>query len=146
MFIFLAFTDVLDGIVARAYGHITQFGKVIDPLADKVLMFFGLITVTFLMEEKAEDVLFFTVLLRDITLIIGSLLLMPKGFKPEPAIWGKLATTFQALSVTLYMAKNVYKNVIFMEPVLIGAVLFTVISWIYYIMKGIEFILSERGK
>jgi len=72
LFTFLAITDALDGIVARTYNRITHIGKLLDPLADKTLMFSGLLTLTFIADRKLDDLLFFTVLLRDISLIVGS--------------------------------------------------------------------------
>ncbi len=143
VFVFLAVTDALDGLIARIYGQITFVGKLMDPVADKLLMFSGLITVTFMAKDPVPDIIFYTVLMRDISLILGSIILIPKGFKPEPALWGKLATTFQAIFVTLAFVVNIYGEMPFMKIVLIVTLALTVISWTYYIIKGIEFVLSE---
>ncbi len=143
VFVALAITDALDGLIARIYGQITHIGKLIDPIADKLLMFSGLITVTFIIENSISDVLFYTVVLRDVSLILGSILLIPKGFKPEPAIWGKLATTFQAVCIIHAFANNISGGMPFIGISLLSALAFTVISWVYYIINGIEFILSE---
>ncbi len=143
LFTFLAVTDALDGIVARIYNRITYIGKLLDPLADKTLMFSGLFTVTFITVNKVDDLLFFTVLFRDISLVIGSIVLIPRGFRPEPALWGKLATLFQVIVVIHAFLINLGMNIPYLFITFWLALIFTVISWIYYIIKGIEFILGE---
>ncbi|HHJ64594.1 MAG TPA: CDP-alcohol phosphatidyltransferase family protein [Aquifex aeolicus] len=99
LFVLLALTDALDGFLARTLRAETRLGKFLDPLADKVLLFFGLLTVTFRTEQGAHPLLIQLLIVRDSVLVGGTLLLRRYGFVPEPSLWGKL-TTF-VLSVTV---------------------------------------------
>lgn len=52
IFIFAALTDYLDGMIARAFGYVSDFGKLLDPLADKVLVLSALIMLTSLKDNQ----------------------------------------------------------------------------------------------
>lgn len=52
IFIFAAITDYLDGLIARAFGYVSDFGKLLDPLADKVLVLSALIMLTGLKNDQ----------------------------------------------------------------------------------------------
>jgi len=99
LFLLLALTDALDGLLARTLRAETRLGKFLDPLADKVLLISGLLTVTFRTGEGAHPLLIQLLLVRDAVLVGGTLFLRRYGFVPEPSLWGKL-TTF-VLSVTV---------------------------------------------
>lgn len=84
-------TDALDGIIARETGQITDLGKIIDPLADKLTQ----VAVIGAMTIKLPYVLPLLILfvLKELYLLINNLLLMRKNIVLDGAMWfGKLAT------------------------------------------------------
>ena len=97
-------SDMLDGYLARKYNLITDFGEVMDPMADKILVAAALIA---LVEMGRLDGWIAVVMLgRDF--IIGALrdLSASKGIIIPAGIWGKLKTTAQMLAVGMIIFKE----------------------------------------
>ena len=84
-------SDFLDGYIARHYQMITDFGKVIDPIADKLTQF----TVAFVLVYTYSWMwlLLLIIVLKDGMLALGGLYLYEKGAKVQGASWwGKIST------------------------------------------------------
>ena len=84
-------TDALDGYLARKYNWITDLGKLLDPLADKLMQITAAVCFTI------DNLLFLTVLipllLKELTMLIGGLLVIKRQKVVVQAYWyGKLAT------------------------------------------------------
>ncbi len=92
VFAVAALTDVLDGYIARKYNQVTDFGKLFDPLADKLMLFAALICLT--LAGYLSPIFLIFVFVKDIILIIGSAFLYKKEVVVYAKIWGKLATLF----------------------------------------------------
>ena len=106
LIIIIVLTDFLDGYVARKAGEITNFGKLIDPVADKVCMMVVLIYL--IISYKLPFLLFFlTLAIRDIFLIIIGVYLM---FSQEEVFQsnksGKWFIGISALMMVLFLFKN----------------------------------------
>jgi phosphatidylglycerophosphate synthase len=85
-----ALTDLLDGMVARATGRITDFGKTWDPLADKVATF--LVGVVLVLKYGVPWWIFGAALARDLAIIIGAAFVIKKIRRVLPSIFlGKAA-------------------------------------------------------
>lgn len=84
-------TDVVDGYIARKFNMITKWGKVFDPLADKLMQITAL---TFLViKDLIPIVVLIIVVLKELLMLIGGILLYTKGKTVIGANWyGKLAT------------------------------------------------------
>lgn len=91
VFFFAAFTDFVDGALARKWGCQSAFGKVLDPLADKLLIIssLGMLVLKGLVSQH----LFFLVLLRDVLIILGTGLLWLRGQSPFSPFWISKANT-----------------------------------------------------
>ena len=93
-------TDILDGYLARKLNQITEFGKIIDPLADKVLIVFVVLNL-FLIGE-IPDYYFYMIVARDLLILTGGLIVSKKLGKVLPSDYiGK--STVLAISFTLLM-------------------------------------------
>lgn len=92
-------SDMFDGKIARKYNQISNLGKLLDPVADK-LTIFAIAIVLFLQFKAAESEamqafswVFLLFIVKDIIMILGSVVLIALGTRPVAAeIWGKLAT------------------------------------------------------
>lgn len=146
LFLLLATTDALDGAIARLFRAQSLLGKFLDPLADKFLLFFGLLAVTFYTEIRARVELLYLLVFRDISLIAGTLFLRRFGFIPEPSLLGKLTTFFLSLTVFTGFLTNLYGGGLVLS--LFGvfeliSLFLVVVSGIYYGVKGVSILLSK---
>ena len=103
----LAFvTDVLDGFLARTFHWITPVGKLLDPLADKLMTLTALVVIVIAKSLNGEDygiylVLFVLVLAKEILMLIGGILML-KNRKVAYSDWyGKTATGIFAFGIVL---------------------------------------------
>ena len=92
-------TDCLDGYIARSRGLITNFGKLIDPLADKLMVISALIC------HAVRGVIPWAVIaviaLKDLILVFGSTVLLKRGIVVYSNLWGKSATVFMIAAIIL---------------------------------------------
>jgi CDP-diacylglycerol--glycerol-3-phosphate 3-phosphatidyltransferase len=85
-----AFTDQLDGYLARRWHVESSFGKIADPLADRLMI--GTATVLMLVTGRIPLLAALVILGRDLLLILGYRVLAPGGYELEVTFLGKLAT------------------------------------------------------
>jgi CDP-diacylglycerol--glycerol-3-phosphate 3-phosphatidyltransferase len=85
-----AFTDQLDGWLARHWHVESRFGKVADPLADRLMI--GTAVVLMWATGRLPAIAAIVVLARDLVLVLGYKLLAPRGFELDITFLGKLAT------------------------------------------------------
>ena len=86
-------SDFLDGFIARKFNMVTDFGKFIDPVADKLTQF--VVAITLLFSYPLAWVLLIIIILKDLMLAIVGLYLYDYGLKITGASWwGKIATAY----------------------------------------------------
>ena len=85
-----ALTDQIDGYLARRWDVHSAFGKVADPLADRLMI--GTAVVLMWASGRIPLAAAVIVLARDLALVLGYKLLAPRGFELEVTFLGKLAT------------------------------------------------------
>ncbi|HHV60226.1 MAG TPA: CDP-alcohol phosphatidyltransferase family protein [Clostridiaceae bacterium] len=119
-------TDILDGHIARKYNLVTSFGKLADPLADKLMQLTALAILTFL--GKIELIVLILILAKEFLMILGSVLLYKrKNFVVSANWYGKLATVIFYLAIVLIIFNSPYGHVF-----IIAAVLFALFAFIMY--------------
>ena len=136
-------TDILDGYLARKLNQITEFGKVIDPLADKVLIVFVVFNL-FLLGEIL-DYYFYMIIARDVLILIGGLIVSKKIGKVLPSDYLGKATVLSIAFVLLMILLNVDSNSL---PYLILYYLSIVLifaSFANYFIKAAK-VLSQKTK
>ena len=93
-------TDMLDGKIARARGLVTNFGKFLDPLADKVLVITALTVFVELKEFRMSAIPLVIIIAREFMVSGLRLLAAEEGV----VIWGKLKTAFTMVTIVGVMA------------------------------------------
>ena len=142
IFVIASLTDLLDGKIARKYNLVTNFGKFMDPLADKLLVCSALICLIDLRRIPSWVVII--IVAREFVISGFRLVASDNGVVIAASMWGKYKTTFQ-MTMTIMMILN-FRFFIF--PVLTQivmwiAVVLTIISMIDYMVKNKEVIKAE---
>lgn len=92
-------TDALDGKIARARNLVTNFGKFLDPLADKVLVISALAVFVEIPEIKTGAVPFIIICAREFMVSGLRLIVADSGIVVPAGIWGKLKTAFTMVAI-----------------------------------------------
>ena len=139
LFIIASLTDLLDGKIARKYTLVTNFGKFMDPLADKLLVCSALIC---LIELNALPAWMVIIIISREFIISGfRLIASDNGVVIAASYWGKFKTTFQMVSVVLLILD--IPALAFVTTICVWiALLLTIVSLVDYIYKNHK-ILTE---
>ncbi|MFC1621658.1 CDP-diacylglycerol--glycerol-3-phosphate 3-phosphatidyltransferase [Candidatus Omnitrophota bacterium] len=137
IFALAAFSDAIDGGIARSRNQVTELGVMLDPIADKLLIASAFIALS-IVKSIPQDFRIpawavLVVLTRDIIIVIGSMIIyFLKGeIKIKPSWLGKVTTFFQMIAILGILVTFKY-NKFFIYP----AVFFTILSGIDYIWRG----------
>ena len=141
LFIVASLTDLFDGKIARKYTLVTNFGKFMDPLADKLLVCSALICLIELGQLPAWVVII--IISREFIISGFRLVAADNGVVIAASYWGKFKTTFQMAAVIL-MIFNIPALTLVTNIVVVIAVALTIISLVDYVAKNIK-ILTEGG-
>ena len=135
IFIIASLTDMLDGKIARKYNLVTDFGKFMDPLADKLLVCSAMICLI----EKGQLAAWIVIIIIAREFIISGfrLIAAEKGVVIAAGIWGKLKTVVQMVMVCFLIGNLGGKVIFVIEQVLIyAALVLTIISLIDYLVSN----------
>ena len=133
IFIIASLTDLLDGKIARRYNLVTNFGKFMDPLADKLLVCSALICLIELDRIPAWIVII--IISREFIISGFRLVASDNGIVIAASYWGKFKTTFQMIAVILLIVRIPALALVTNFCVWIALAL-TVISLIDYLAKN----------
>ncbi|MBE7036443.1 MAG: CDP-diacylglycerol--glycerol-3-phosphate 3-phosphatidyltransferase [Ruminococcaceae bacterium] len=131
IFVLAFFTDWLDGFLARKNNQVTNFGKIMDPLADKVLVTAALVCLNVSSVVSA----WVTVIILAREFIVSGIRISAasEGNVIAASMWGKAKTMWQfiALTLAILIGKNLYIDIC----IWLAAAL-TIVSGIDYLMKN----------
>lgn len=143
IFIMASITDFLDGKIARKYNLVTNFGKFMDPLADKLLVCSALICLIQLELIPAWVVII--IIAREFIISGFRLVASDNGVVIAASYWGKFKTAFQMLTVIVLILNIPNKVFTILGTVLIYVSLaLTVISLIDYIAKNKDVLKDQK--
>lgn len=138
VFIIASFTDLLDGKIARKRNLITNFGKFMDPLADKLLVSAALICLT---PDMIPAWIVIIIISRELFISGFRILAADQGIVLAAGWWGKFKTAFSMMMIVVLIIniplKNEILDVIGWVLIWISLAL-TIISMIEYISKNIK--------
>ena len=133
VFILASLTDFLDGHIARKYNLVTNFGKFMDPLADKLLVCSALICLIELGQLPSWMVII--IVSREFIISGFRLIAAEQGIVIAASYWGKFKTTFQMIAVILMIVNLPVLHILTVACTWIALVL-TVVSLVDYIAKN----------
>lgn len=145
IFILISCTDWIDGYLARSRGEVTDFGKFMDPLADKILVTAALIALVELAVLPGWPVLI--ILAREFIVSGIRMVAASKGTVIAASWYGKAKTVFQIIAIVLFLLKDsltfttaagAFTNPMFVLSwtVMIIALILTVMSMLDYLVKA----------
>lgn len=98
-----ALTDVFDGKIARKFNMVSNLGKILDPIADKLSQVAIVIILLVKFWDGPLKYILFLFIVKELLMVVGGAILMSKGMRPVAAeVWGKLATVvFYVFMITI---------------------------------------------
>ena len=140
IFIVASLTDMLDGKIARKYNLVTNFGKFMDPLADKLLVCSAMICLVDLKLLPAWIVII--IIAREFIISGFRLVASDNGVVIAASYWGKFKTTFQMLMIIVLLLNFGGVFVLIGQILTWIALILTVVSLVDYIVKNKDVILK----
>ncbi|MCQ2552339.1 MAG: CDP-diacylglycerol--glycerol-3-phosphate 3-phosphatidyltransferase [Clostridia bacterium] len=135
VFIVASFTDMLDGKIARKYNLITNFGKIMDPLADKILVYSAFCL--FIEDGTMPAWILIVILLREFTVAGMRTVAASEGIVIAAGITGKIKTVLQMIAVPLLIISSMHNVLYILSQVFLWASLvMTIVSGVEYVVKN----------
>jgi len=139
-----AILDGVDGYIARRYNQISELGKILDPLADKLLLVSGVVTLSFNHGPFLGQIplwLTGTIIGRDLLIVVGMVVVQMTVGKVgvRPRITGKIATVLQMTAVIWILLKwDAGQGAHWLKYLTLGAAISTGISGLLYVLDGVK--------
>ncbi len=133
IFIIASLTDLIDGKIARKYHMVTDFGKFMDPLADKLLVCAAMIALIEM--GRIPSWIVIVIISREFIISGFRLIASDNGVVIAASYWGKFKTTFQMVMICLMIA-DIPKLRLVTDIVMWIALVLTVVSLADYLMKN----------
>lgn len=128
IFVIASITDALDGYLARNFFGVTSFGKLMDPLADKVLVCAAFVGFVELGSISAWMVVL--IIAREFMVTGMRLLMIEKGIVMPAGPWGKIKTTVQMLAICLYFFGLIWDVPYFPSPSADKCIVYSYAWWL----------------
>lgn len=143
IFIIASITDLLDGKIARKYHLVTNFGKFMDPLADKLLVSAAMICL--IQTGKLAAWIVIIIISREFIISGFRLIASDNGIVIAASYWGKFKTTFQMLMVIVLILDIQLPFFQILGVVLTyAALILTVVSLVDYIVKNKDVLKEQK--
>ncbi|MBK5245896.1 MAG: CDP-diacylglycerol--glycerol-3-phosphate 3-phosphatidyltransferase [Peptostreptococcaceae bacterium] len=137
IFIAASFTDYLDGKIARKYNLVTNFGKIMDPLADKILVISALVCLVDSGQVAAWMLI--VILAREFTVTGLRTVAAAQGIVIAAGMTGKIKTVLQMIAVPLLIIQNWPFSIVgipMADIMLWASVIMTIVSGTEYVYKN----------
>ena len=143
LFCLASLTDMLDGKIARKYNLITDFGKFMDPLADKLLVSAAMICLIATGQLAAWIVII--IISREFIISGFRLVASDNGIVIAASYWGKFKTVFQMLMIIVLIANiNLPFFAVLGTILTYVALILTIVSLIDYIAKNKDVLKEQK--
>ncbi len=136
VFLVAALTDILDGNLARKRGEVTNLGKFMDPLADKLLVLAGFLVLMVRFDLTPWFILI--VFARELMVAGVRMVAAGEGKVIAASIWGKIKTVTQIVAIVAYLL-NDFMDMLYFDDILMWfSIILTIYSGIDYLLKNIK--------
>ena len=146
LFIICAFSDFLDGYIARKQHIVTNFGKFADPLADKILVL-ALFMILLEQNNLLSGWMVTLIFAREFIVTGFRVIAASQNINIAAGILGKIKTNLQFASIIiLLLCGNINNDIIkiIVLVVLYATMIMTVVSGIEYIVKNKNVLINEK--
>ena len=140
LFIAASITDLLDGKIARARNLVTNFGKIMDPLADKILVYSALCL--FLEQGLIEAWMLIVILAREFAIAGMRAVAAAEGRVLAAGMSGKIKTVLQMIAVPLIILAEAAGTVSI--PIMFVGVIMFWASLVMTVYSGVEYIIRNK--
>ena len=128
-----AFTDLFDGMLARKLNQVTEFGKIIDPIADKIVI--AVIAIILTVQVKLPGWFLFMIILRDVLILAGGIYIKKrKSITLQSNKIGKWAVLVVALLI-IFSVLDIVELLWIKQLLLLVGTVMLVLSFIFYLMR-----------
>lgn len=147
IFIMAIISDAIDGYIARTKKQKTEAGAILDPLADKILLIAAFMLLYNISNSffsiKLPLWVVLIIIFRDVILLLGGgiIILTNQKNRINPTWWGKTSTFFQMITILCLLLKFEFSYFLWYI-----AIIFTLISGIDYLRKGIVMFNAQPQK
>lgn len=146
IFVAAALTDLVDGNLARKHNLVTELGKFLDPIADKLLVTSALIA--FIKTDNLSVWIVFIIISREFIVSGFRLVAAGQGVVIAADKWGKIKTVLQIIAIVAILIRDFPFSLVTDFPVgmvvMYLAVVMTVISGINYVVKNAKILTASR--
>ena len=137
-----ALTDLFDGKIARKFNQVSNLGKLLDPIADKLSQMAIVVVLIATYWDNAIKYLFMFFIVKEVIMIIGGAILLSVGLRPTAAeIWGKVATNVFYIGMIFILAFG--KNGALCDVT--GFTLPDAVTWVLVTISAICTLISLLG-
>lgn len=146
IFCIASLTDMADGKIARKYNLVTNFGKFMDPLADKMLVSSAFICLVVTRQDVLPAWIVIVIIAREFIISGFRLIASDNGVVIAASYWGKFKTNFQMFAIIAMIADFGTPIAHMVETGLVYiALILTIISLVDYIVKNINVLKEEEA-
>lgn len=144
LYILVYLTDIADGYFARKFNQVSELGKIIDPLADKILVI--LVVAYLYYYEILPGYYFWIIILRDVIIFTGGIIVSKKIGKVLPSNYLGKATVLSIGLFIILVTLGVTNNQILYQIFLWLSILLSFASVIFYGIRGYQEVNKVRNE
>jgi len=135
-------TDLLDGFLARKFNEITEMGKIIDPLADKICI--AVVVIQLFLHNKIDDYYFYMIIIRDILIFLGGIYVTSKIGKVLPSDYIGKGTVLSIGIIILFTLMGVEESSPMFLLVYFVSLFMIVFSLVNYLLRAIKTLKKKK--
>lgn len=139
-------SDALDGFIARRFNQVTELGKILDPIADKLTLVAVIICVGMIINDIIPLVIILVT--KDLLMLCGGYFLLKQGITPPAAKWfGKVSTAIFYVSIVIIVFGKAffnYENVVLTITLLIVTACAMIFALVNYFIMFIRLLKDKK--